>query len=159
MKTSHQIISVVVLVLVLIGLSLLKQNESGQPSLENVDISAVDTEQVIPITVSQEDGVSTYTGVVTLPTPCYDVDAEIDKSQSTEAIVLDIRAVPTPEEEACIQVITEEEFSVQAQSSSEAEIVVNLNGTEIDTEITRARSESTQEATSPDLQTDNESSQ
>jgi len=96
-------------------------------------------EDVLEVEHSYSDGVHTYSGTVTTPTPCYTVDAMAVVAESyPEQITVDITLTDQAEENGgmCTQVLDEKPFSVDVNASEEAELVkVRVDGEDADWEL------------------------
>ena len=85
----------------------------------------------IPVTRSFDGNTHTYTGVITLPTPCYNLNVEAIVAESfPEQVRVEINATPTGE--VCAQVLTDKPFQVSFQASERATVQGFLNSIPID---------------------------
>lgn len=99
-----------------------------QPIEEPVDEPVVEDKETLSITHSFSDGMHTYTGWVTTPTPCYTVSTDGVVAESfPEQISIEITLTPTGE--VCPAVLDSKSFEIEA-GASEAAILrsVRVNG-------------------------------
>lgn len=85
----------------------------------------------IPVTKTFAGNTHTYAGVITLPTPCYNLDVEAIVAESfPEQVRIEIIAIPTGE--VCVQVLTDKDFEVNFQASEQATVQGFLNSMPVD---------------------------
>lgn len=76
------------------------------------------------ITHTFSEGVHTYRGVLSLPTPCHTLEQTARVAESfPEQITLAFSSIAPEADIACIQVVSEETFSVSVEASVEASLV------------------------------------
>lgn len=89
--------------------------------------TVVDSEKV-SLKTSFKNGVLNYSGSVSLPTPCHELDVQITVAESfPEQVQIRIKIQDPKEGMICAQVITEKEFSGKLEVSENASISVYLN--------------------------------
>ncbi|GEM_PF-5571854 len=97
----------------------------------------VTTEQVAPkpqlrVTHSYVEGVHTYRGAVEVPTPCFMVTTSSKSASDTaDNAEFEIAVSQDQTQQACAQVITSKEFSVQFKALQDARVTARVNGQEV----------------------------
>lgn len=84
-------------------------------------------EDIIPASHSWKNGMHTYRGVLTMPTPCHRIRSSVVIAESfPEQVRIDLRREDLGQ--ICIQVIAETPFVVQFEASENARVMVTLDG-------------------------------
>lgn len=150
------IIFVVIFILVVIGMFVLAnmdKNENPEDATSNTeeDISPTDDRDVVmpeqrKINAKHFhiDGVHTFVGEVTLPTPCDLLEAQTVVMESDpEQVRIDFKTINTAE--MCAQVLTNQRFSAEATASKAANISATFNGEPIEINLIPAEPNETPE--------------
>jgi len=83
--------------------------------------------RVIPVDHYFENGMHTYKGILTVPTPCHEILSQVTVMESyPEQVTIDLKEQGASN--FCAQVITQTPFEVSFQASKDARISVKLNG-------------------------------
>ena len=130
------VIGGIIVVLLVLGYALYQNSNRGvaEPST-----SATSTSEALPLNLNAKhlykDGVHRFRGVVTTPTPCYNVTAEV--IVPADIGTLDnpnpyVIAITTTERvgEVCAQVLTDKDFEVSVKAGFDIPWNVTLNGQE-----------------------------
>ena len=108
-------------------------SSDGEDGEDGEDGSTVTTTESFSLTQTYNEGVHTFSGTVTTPTPCYTVEATALVAESyPEQITINVTTA-SDGSDMCTQVIDEKEFSLEATASEEANVVaVIVNGESYD---------------------------
>ena len=91
--------------------------------------------RVIPVDHYFENGMHTYKGILTVPTPCHEILSQVTVMESyPEQVTIDLKEQGASN--FCAQVITQTPFEVSFQASKDARISVRLNGTPASFKVT-----------------------
>jgi len=129
-NTNYVLAGVVVVALIIIGAVIFMRNSGG----DTLEPPAVNTPtDSLPVTINAKhlfaDGVHRYHGVVTSPTPCYDVSATVSTNGEGSGMSYVIHVVSSEQEGAiCAQVLTDKEFDVSFTALEDAKVEATLNG-------------------------------
>ncbi len=75
-----------------------------------------------------ENGIHTYKGILTVPTPCHELVSQVTVMESyPEQVTIDLKERGASN--FCAQVITQTPFEVSFKASKDARVSVRLNGT------------------------------
>lgn len=81
-----------------------------------------------------QDGIHTYKGMLTVPTPCHEVISQVTVMEShPEQVTIDLKEQGASS--FCAQVITQVPFEVSFQASAQARISMNLNGSPVSLKV------------------------
>lgn len=94
------------------------------------------TEGDVTIARASEGNTHTYTGVVSVPTPCHTLSTNVLIAESyPEQVTLEITVGAPAPDVVCAQVIAQKEFSVTFDASPEHTFRVLLNGKPVDVSV------------------------
>jgi len=134
-KSKYVLVAIIILALVIIGVALTKDKEMEEHLVIDKE------EDVVPaITINAkhlyEDGMHYYHGVVTTPSPCYDLRAEVVSPETPGTLdnPNPHKITLTTTEQAdviCAQVLTDKEFDVSFEGSVDAPVAVTLDGKKV----------------------------
>ena len=89
--------------------------------------------QKVKLKTSFKNGVLNYSGSVSVPTPCHELDVETIVAESyPEQVQIRIKIQDPKEGTVCAQVVTEKEFSGRLKVSENASISVYLNDEKVE---------------------------
>jgi len=98
--------------------------------VEDTSAAIVDVKDDVVIEHLFDDGVHTISGVVTLPTPCHELQENIRIAESfPEQVSIDLAIVDTGG--VCIQVIDDREFSIDVEVDEAASFTLSIDGVTI----------------------------
>ena len=133
-KFSKVLFSLLALTLVLYVLFVLTGKGLGDESA--LDKDRVDPDEMtsitgemseVKVTTSFEDNVYTYKGVLTVPTPCHNINSDVIVRESfPEQVSIEFTTIETGE--VCAQVLVDKKFEVSFQASEQANIQGFYNG-------------------------------
>ena len=103
-----------------------------EPSKDD-DSSSSASSKKVNLKTSYKDGVLTYSGSVQLPSPCHKLKEEALVAESfPEQVQIRLTIENPASGTMCAQVVTEKEFSGEAQASEKATISIFLNGKKVE---------------------------
>lgn len=122
MKRTYLIGAIAVVLVIVLGFAFVFLRSGSDP-----DRAQEGTELTLPVSFEQEyeDGVHTISGSVTLANRCQTMEA------SAEALpdgTIRVDIIAPPDEELCLQVATEEEFSLDVEAAEGAPVMIYVNG-------------------------------
>jgi len=124
---SNRSIVIIIIVVILIALGILWLAPFSNPSEEqNDNANEENAPEVVRANHFFKDGTHTLEGTITLPTPCYTLETNVDVS--AEAITSVINFVATAGSGVCTQVIAEKIFSVSFEADENTDITARYNG-------------------------------
>lgn len=130
------------------------ENAAKQEEVKDIEVPVVvppvvetPEKEKLTLTHSFENGVHTFTGVTTLPTPCHTLEQSVSVLESApEQLHIDLSTKAPDPETMCGQVLQEVEFTVEAQASEQATLTqVRMNGVEQKWEMRKAENSSGEE--------------
>ena len=124
-STSYVVAGVVVVALLLIGYGMYSRSDATPAVLP---VATSTPAEVLPLTINVkhyfENGTHWYRGVVTTPTPCYDVSATATSEANGDELI----AITSRDRGGvCAQLMTDKEFSVEFAGNPNA-VRATLNG-------------------------------
>lgn len=125
-------IGITVLVLVVVaGVGyMLFPKEAASPTAPLPQQNDPTSAEEYQLTHTFEDGVHTIAGVLTLPTPCHEIQTDVTVAESfPEQVSITVTTQAT--DGICIQVIDEREFSVEVEVDQNATFSLTINGEQV----------------------------
>lgn len=124
-KSIQLIIVVIVLGAAIIYFSSMKTGDDAMLDPNKIDYTDVaninENIETLAITKTYEDGMHTFSGVLTVPTPCHEIETEALVAESfPEQVEVRINVVDT--QGVCAQVLTDKPYEVSFQASELAKI-------------------------------------
>lgn len=119
----------IAIVLIIIVLAFVVFSERNHPE-SDADLLAghsITAPEELSIKTSFADGIHSYSGMLTLPDPCYEIETEALVAESFPEQVR-VNITTYRREEICAQVLADKTFEGTFQASEQAKVSYYLNG-------------------------------
>lgn len=122
MNWNKALTGIILSLCILIGFSLVAPGD-----IQTQDAAAVASSSVMAVHTF-EDGVHNYSGIIDLPSPCFSLTTDIQRTDNPGEAILAFETEATATRGHCIEVIDPRPFTVKFESDQDVQIQSQVNG-------------------------------